>query len=153
MRRARAALLALALTVVAAAPAAAATPRTSLYAAESQLMCVTCNIPLLEANSVQAQQEKDYVATLVAEGRTMAQIKAAMVAAYGDEVLALPPAKGFDAAVYVVPIAVVAALLALVAILLPRWRRARRGEPAAAVAPLDPVDAARLDAELAHFDG
>jgi cytochrome c-type biogenesis protein CcmH len=153
MRRARVALLALALAALVAAPAAAATPRTNLYAAEAQLMCVTCQIPLLEANSVQAQQEKNYVATLVDAGDTMAQVKAAMVLAYGDEVLALPPAKGFDATVYIVPIAVVAALLVLVAILLPRWRRARANRPAIAVAPLDPADAARLDAELAHFDG
>jgi len=154
VRRA-AASAALALALLVAPAASAATPRTNAYAAESQFMCVTCNIPLLEAQSAQADDEKAYVQTLVDQGDTMAQIKQAMVAVYGTAVLALPPASGFDATVYVVPIVAVAALVALVVILLPRWRRRRPQTAEAAVgAPaLSPSDAARLDADLARFDG
>jgi cytochrome c-type biogenesis protein CcmH/NrfF len=154
----RARRLALALTALAAlgAPTAAlaAVQRTTLYAVESQVMCPTCGIPLLEAQSPQADEEKLYIQGLVNSGETMGQIKAKLVQAYGDEVLALPPASGFNAAVYIVPIAVVAALLALVAVLLPRWRRRRRQEPSAAAtsAALSAADAARLDADLARFD-
>jgi cytochrome c-type biogenesis protein CcmH/NrfF len=117
-------------------------------------MCVTCGIPLLEAQSPQAYTEKLYIQSLVDGGYTMAQIKAKLVQTYGDEVLALPPAHGFNAAVYIVPIAVVAGLLALVAVLLPRWRRRRRAQQPAAEAPtaMSADDAARLDADLARFD-
>ena len=68
--------------------------------------------------------------------------------------LALPPASGFDLAVYVVPAVVVAALGAVAALLLPRWRRNRAARaPAADAGTLSDADAARLDAELARFDG
>ncbi len=150
----RVALLAVALSLLIAPGAAvAATPRTNAYAAESQFMCVTCGIPLLEAESAQADDEKAYVQSLVARGDTIAQIKTAMVAVYGTAVLALPPASGFDATVYVVPIVVVVALIALVAILLPRWRRRRPARIASAPPALSASDSARLDAELARFDG
>jgi cytochrome c-type biogenesis protein CcmH len=151
----RLALALVALAVLAAPSAASAVvQRTTLYAVESQVMCVTCGIPLLEAQSPQAYDEKLYIQSLVDSGMTMAQIKAKLVAAYGDQVLALPPASGFNAAVYIVPIAVVAVLLALVAVLLPRWRRRRRGQQSAAATPpaLSTADAARLDADLARFD-
>lgn len=157
MRRVRRLAIALTALAVLAAPtvAVAAVQRTTLYAVESQVMCVTCGIPLLEAQSPQAYDEKLYIQSLVDSGETMAQIKARLVQAYGDEVLALPPASGFNAAVYIVPIAVVAALLALVAVLLPRWRRRRRRQQSAAQAPvpMSAAEAARLDADLARFDG
>jgi cytochrome c-type biogenesis protein CcmH len=139
---------------LAGAPAAAAgaTQRTTLYAVETQVMCVTCGIPLVEAQSAQADDERGYIQSLIERGLTLSQIKARLVNAYGNEVLALPPASGFNAAVYVVPIAVVAALLALVAVLLPRWRRRRAERPPAAAQTLSAADAARLDADLARFD-
>jgi cytochrome c-type biogenesis protein CcmH len=149
------AVAALAVAALAAAPgtASAVTPRTNLYAVESQVMCVTCGIPLLEAQSAQADDERTYIQTLVDQGHTLAYIKAALVSEYGNEVLALPPASGFDTTVYVVPIAVVAALIAIVALLLPRWRRRRRERPLGpAVSPLSAADAERLDADLARFD-
>ena len=148
-------LAALVAAAFAAAPgaASAARQRTTLYAVESQVMCVTCGIPLLEAQSAQADGERAYIQTLVDQGHTLAYIKAALVAEYGTEVLALPPASGFDATVYVVPIAVIAALVVIVALLLPRWRRRRREQPpSAAATPLSAADSERLDAELARFD-
>ena len=153
MRRVRGALAALVLALLLAAPAGAVTQRTTLYAVEQQVMCVTCQIPLVEAQSEQADAERRFIETLIRQGRTLAQIKARLVAAYGTEVLALPPVRGFDATVYVVPIAVVVALLALVAVLLPRWRRRRRELPPAVAAPLSAADTARLDADLARFEG
>ena len=156
----RAALLAAAAILAASAalcatPAGAATPRTSLVAVEQQVMCVTCGIPLQEADSPAAQQEKAYIQRLIAAGDTAAQIKSRLVAEYGVAVLSLPPDRGFNVAFYLVPVAVVLAALALVGLLVPRWRRNRRtgtaGEPAAA--PLSAADSARLDADLAGFDG
>ena len=145
-----AALLALALMP---AGALAAKPRTSLAVVLPQVMCVSCKIPLAVAQSPQADQERSYIRRLIAAGDTLAQVKAALVATYGDGVLALPPARGFDLTVYVVPIVVVVALLALLAWLLPRWRRTR--DPAAAAAagpPLSAADAQHLDEDLARYD-
>jgi cytochrome c-type biogenesis protein CcmH/NrfF len=145
--------LLLALAATAAAPAAAVTPRTTFVAIEQQVMCVTCGIPLQEADSPAAQQEKTFIQGLVAAGDTANQIKARLVSEYGDAVLALPPDRGFNVAFYIVPIAAVLLALATVALLLPRWRRNRRASPPpGAQGPLSATDSARLDADLARFD-
>jgi cytochrome c-type biogenesis protein CcmH/NrfF len=145
--------IALLLAILAAgAGQAAATPRTSLPAIERQVMCVTCKIPLNVAESPQADRERAFIQGLIDQGKGEAQIKRALVGQYGPAVLALPSGHGFDLAAYLVPVAALLALLAGLA-LLPRWRRrapaAPNQEPAA---PLSGADAARLDADLAHFD-
>jgi len=45
------------------------------------------------------------------------------------------------------------AVVALVAVLLPRWRRRSRGPMAAPQPELAPADRARLDSELARYEG
>jgi cytochrome c-type biogenesis protein CcmH/NrfF len=136
------------------ATARAATPRTTMPIIERQVMCVTCKIPLNVAESPQSQRERAFIRGLIAEGQTEAQIKSSLVAQYGPSVLALPSAKGFDLAAYLVPVAVVLGLLALLAFLLPSWlRQARARKDIGEDAPeLSASDAARLDADLAHFD-
>jgi cytochrome c-type biogenesis protein CcmH len=143
----------LAATALGAAPASAVTPRTSLSAIEQQVMCVTCGIPLQEADSPAAQQEKQFIQGLVADGDSAAQIKRKLVQEYTTAVLALPPDRGFNVAFYLVPIAAVLAALALLAVLLPRWRRNRAAAPASdAPSALSAAENARLDADLARFD-
>jgi cytochrome c-type biogenesis protein CcmH len=143
--------LLLALLLAGAGPAAAA-PRASLPAIERQVMCVTCKIPLNLAESPQADRERAFIQSLIAEGQSEAQIKRALVGQYGPAVLALPSSHGFDLAAYLVPVAALLALLAGLA-LLPRWRRRAPATPAQEpAAPLSGADAARLDADLAHFD-
>jgi cytochrome c-type biogenesis protein CcmH len=138
------------------APAAgAATARVSMPAIERQVMCVTCKIPLNVAESPQSQRERAYIRGLIAEGKSESQIKSELVGQYGSSVLALPSAKGFDLAVYLVPVAVVLALIGLIGLLLPSWRRHARAQGAAAGADsptLSAGDSARLDADLERFD-
>jgi cytochrome c-type biogenesis protein CcmH len=132
---------------------AAAAPRTSLTEIEAEVMCPVCGTLLELAESPQAQREKAFISRLVAEGRTKAQIKDALVAEYGSEVLALPRGSGFDLTAYLVP--VVAFFVAAVALAfgVARWRRAGRGPDRGppAEAP-DPEDSRRLDADLARYD-
>jgi cytochrome c-type biogenesis protein CcmH len=153
VRRAALAALALLALAAAAAPAGAVTPRTTVTAVVQQVMCVTCGIPLEVAVSPAADQERQYIAQLVAQGDTLAQIKSKLVADYGSAVLALPPDRGFNVAFYLIPIAVVLLALATVGLLLPRWRRNRRDAPPPkdGAAP-SAAEAARLDADLARFD-
>jgi cytochrome c-type biogenesis protein CcmH len=147
-------LLAFALTP---AGALAVKQRTSMQAVLPQVMCVTCGIPLSNAQSVQADDERSYIQQLIYRGDTLSQIKTALVAQYGPHVLALPPASGFDLTVYLAPIAVLLAMLGTLAVLLPRWRRNRASADASGASagrgdPLSPEDAARLEADLAGFD-
>jgi cytochrome c-type biogenesis protein CcmH len=170
--RCGASALAVLATVALAGPTTAvpaATPRTSLPAVESQVMCVTCKIPLTVAQSPQADRERAFIQELIDQGQSEAQIKQAMVAQYGPQVLALPSTNGFDLAAYLVPIALVVFVAGLLALLLPRWRHRARAQTAVAAAamngaastdagePVDepslsPADAARLEADLARFD-
>jgi cytochrome c-type biogenesis protein CcmH len=133
------------------ASSAAVTPRASLPAVEQRVMCVTCKIPLMVADSPQANRERAYIKSLIAAGLTEAQIERAMVSQYGPSVLGLPSAHGFDLTVYLVPIVAVLALAIMLALLLPRWRRRTRAS-ASTAPPLATADAARLDADLARFD-
>ncbi len=149
-----AATLAIALAPTAAG--AAVKQRTSMSVILPQVMCVTCGIPLQAAVSPQADAERDYIQQLIDHGDTASQLKRALVAQYGSTVLALPPASGFNLAVYLVPVGVAVLLALLLAILLPRWRRNRRSAVAAAGAgaaeSLSAADAARLEADLARYD-
>jgi cytochrome c-type biogenesis protein CcmH/NrfF len=145
-------LTALALALLSPTALAAPRERTTLATVLPQVMCVTCHIPLAVANSPQADQERAYIVTLIRRGDTLAQVKRALVAAYGSAVLALPPARGFALAVYVVPIVLLALLLAGLALLLPRWRRRSTSPAQAPPSPISKLESARLDADLARFD-
>jgi cytochrome c-type biogenesis protein CcmH len=142
------------LTCLSIAPTYAVTPRTTLPVIERQVMCVTCKIPLNVAESPQANRERVFIRGLISEGKTEAQVKDGLVSQYGSTVLALPSAKGFDLAAYLVPAVVVLALIALLALLLPSWRRHARAhaDDRAASPELSATDAARLDADLERFD-
>lgn len=149
-----AALLACAALGLGAPAAHAAAPRASLPQIERQVMCVTCKIPLMVAESPQADRERAFIQGLIDEGRDEAAIKHALVGQYGPAVLALPSDSGFDLAAYLVPLAAVLALLAALAVLLPRWRRRARAQAPAGgpSAALSAADAQRLDADLERFD-
>jgi cytochrome c-type biogenesis protein CcmH len=150
-----ASLLALALLAPAPLSAAAATPQTSLSEISSEVMCPVCGTLLELAESPQAQREKAFVSRLVAAGRSKEQIKDALVAEYGTEVLALPQSSGFDLSAYLVP--VIAFVLAAIALTLGvlRWRRAGEppdGQGPASVEGPSPEDSERLEADLARYD-
>jgi cytochrome c-type biogenesis protein CcmH/NrfF len=115
-------------------------------------MCTICGTSLQLANSPQAERERAFINRLIAQGKTKDEIKDALVAEYGADVLATPDAEGFDLAVYVLPIAGVLAALVLIGLAARRWRRTAAASPAPA-ATLDPDDENRLDDDLRRYDG
>lgn len=153
MRRATA-LAALALGLLTAAGAVAApTPKTTVNDVEDEVMCPVCGTLLELADSPQARREKVFVAKLVAAGKSKAEVKDALVAQYGSDVLALPKASGFDLTAYLVPILAILLAAVAVAYSVLRWRRGGDG-PAAGEAPRPPggEEAERLDADLSRYD-
>jgi cytochrome c-type biogenesis protein CcmH len=132
---------------------AAATSRASLTDIENDVMCVACHESLAVAQSPQADSERSFIRRLIPQGLTKRQIEQALVANYGTAVLALPPAHGFNLAVYVIPPALLVLGIGTLVVVLPRWRRRTRaaaGEPLAPGPALDPGDARRLDEDLAR---
>ena len=138
--------------LVAISAASAAEPRASLPDIEDEVMCPTCGTVLAHAFSPQAERERIFIRAQIEQGKTKQQIKDALVAEFGEDVLATPRDEGFDLIAYLVPIG--AALLAVVGIALGlmRWRRQGQaaGEPAAP--SLSPADSARLEKDLSRFD-
>jgi cytochrome c-type biogenesis protein CcmH len=154
VRRAAAAI-ALILALLAPAAAFAAAPRASLVDIEDEVMCVTCKIPLNIAEGPQPNREREFIRGLIDKGRTKGQIKAALVAEYGPNVLALPKSDGVGLTAYAVPLALLALLAAGLALLLPRWRRRTPTGPVpeSAAPPLSSAEAHRLDEDLARYGG
>ena len=148
------ALAVAALALALLAPTAAAEQAASLTEIEKQVMCPVCGTLLQLAESPQAQRERVFINGLIAEGKTEAQVKDALVAEYGDEVLALPPRSGFSLSAYLVPIVAFLIAVAALAVGVLRWRRTGGGgpdDPAPAAGPSD-ADSERLDADLARYD-
>ena len=147
------ACVALALLVLPARAVAA--PQTNISDIEDEVMCPICGTLLELAESPQAQRERILVKRLIAEGRSKEEIKDALVAEYGRDVLALPRGSGFDLTAYLVP--AIAFLVAIVALALGvrRWRRAAKppgGDGESGPAGPRGDDAERLEADLARYD-
>ena len=148
-----------AVLVVAAAALLAATPpqpKTTLPDVEDEVMCPICGTALNLSGAPQADRERAFIRRQIAAGKTKEEIKDALVAQYGTEVLAEPPKSGFDLTAWLVPAAGILLAALAIAIGLRRWRRAARDDegspPTDGGQPLEPADAERLEADLARYD-
>jgi cytochrome c-type biogenesis protein CcmH len=134
----------------------AAEPQASLPDIEDEVMCIVCGVPLeLATESPQANQERNLIRQLIAQGLTKDEIKDRLVAQYGTEVLSTPANRGFDLAAWVVPGVAIVIAGGAIFVGLRRWRKTGRAsqadEPAGPPA-LDDEDSKRLDADLARYD-
>jgi cytochrome c-type biogenesis protein CcmH len=145
-----AALLAAAPSAVRAYPV----PKTTLPDVEDEVMCTVCGTALNLSSSPQADRERAFIRREIAAGKTKDQIKADLIAQYGNQVLAEPPKSGFDLTAWLIPGAAILLAAIAIALGLRRWRRAGRGggPPSGEGKPLEPADAERLDADLARYD-
>ncbi len=147
-------LVALAALVLPTAAGAVSALRTELNEIESEVMCPVCGTLLELAESPQATREKAFVEKLVKQGQSKDEIKEALVAQYGDAVLAEPKGSGFSLSAYVVPIIAFIVAVVLLAFAVWKWRRAagsREDREQEVEGPSD-EDRERLDADLARYD-
>jgi cytochrome c-type biogenesis protein CcmH len=154
VRPARLALAAALAVGIALTPAALAQdcPRTSLADIEDEVMCVACGIPLeLATDAPQAKREREFIVRLVDSCASKDEVKSALVAEFGDDVLAVPDDEGFDLAAYVVPALAVLLGLGAVALAVARWRRSR-GTPTAAGPASSADEDERLEADLERYE-
>lgn len=149
-RRILAALLTLALLAPPAVGATATQPQTTLLDIEDEVMCPICGTLLELSAAPQAERQRVFISRLISQGRTKEEIKDALVAEYGQEVLALPDNSGFDLSAYVVPIVAFALAAGGIGVAVLRWRRAGRGGTPAANPPAG-ADRDRLDADMAKY--
>lgn len=137
-------------------PAPGAAAQVEQNQIEGEVMCPVCGTLLELAEAPQAQRQKAFIARLIDEGRSREEIKDALVAEYGEEVLALPSGSGFSLSAYLVPILAFLIAAAALAVGVIRWRRRGDGggPPGRQPAPQGPSreDSERLDADLARYD-
>lgn len=147
-------LMAIAALVLPTAAVAGSALRTELNEIESEVMCPVCGTLLELAESPQATREKAFVEKLVKQGQSKDEIKEALVAQYGDAVLAEPKGSGFSLSAYVVPIIAFIVAVVLLAFAVWKWRRAagsREDREQEVEGPSD-EERERLDADLARYD-
>jgi cytochrome c-type biogenesis protein CcmH len=142
-------LAALLVTGLVAQSAAACTPQANLPDVEDEVMCTICGTLLAESDSPQAEGERALIRKLIAQCRTKDEIKDALVAQYGRNVLATPSGHGFDLTAWIVPGLVIGLVLGGLGV--GAYRLSRRPPPATSP-PLDPADVARLDADMNRQD-
>ena len=119
-------------------------------------MCPTCHTTLDMSDSPAAQRIRAFIAKRIAACWTTEQIESALVANYGQGILAAPSHKGFDLLAWWLPIVGVLAgalVLALRRLALEPARSPRPDEPdEPAGSGLDEETERRLDDLLARFD-
>ena len=148
----RRALVARAVVLAFAAPAAASERHPTQHELESELICPTCHTTLDQSNAPVAQQMKALIADRIAAGDTKSEIEQRLVADYGRGVLAKPDTKGFDLLAWVLPIAGLLVGAVVVGAAAWRWSR-RRGVPDQdAAEPLEPELEQLVDEELRRLE-
>lgn len=150
-RRSWAAVAAL-LALAALAPAAAsAAEQATLPDIEDEVMCPICGTTLELSDSPQAERERELIRSLIAQGMSKDEIKDALVAEYGEDVLAAPDSEGFDLTAWVIPALGIGLGVAGVGLAIARLAR-RRDEDSNGGPAIDPGEAARLDRDMSSYD-
>jgi cytochrome c-type biogenesis protein CcmH/NrfF len=146
-------LILIAALLLALAPAAGAQePKTTLPDVEDEVMCIACGTALNVSEAPSADREREFIRRRIAEGLTKEQIKDRLVAEYGQNVLATPPAKGKDLAAWVVPFALAGLALLAVGLTMRRWKRSGGGDDDDPDGGLSDEDAERLERDMAGYD-
>jgi cytochrome c-type biogenesis protein CcmH len=122
---------------------------------EAKLMAPCCWAQQVSLHQSPAADEiKQTIRKLLADGKTSEQILDIYVAQYGDRILAEPPARGFSRLIYVAPWVFLVASVGLVIVVIRRLRAVSpapaRTERAAASPSEDEAD--RIDEELRNLD-
>ena len=153
-------LAAAAAALVLAGSALASEQQPTLAELESEVICPTCATTLDQSNAPVAARLREFIRGRIAAGDTKSEIKDALVAQFGQRVLAAPPREGFNLLAWVLPFVALGVGAVVLGLLAWRWSR-RRTEEAPAIAgtpasngraPLDPALEQRLDEELARYD-
>lgn len=129
-------------------------PQANLPDLEDEVMCPICGTLLGLSRAPAAERQRVFMRRLIREGKDEQEIKDALVAEYGPQVLALPDDERVNFWVYVVPL--VGLILAAIGVLWAglAWRRQRgpTDEVAAAAAGPSGAESERLERELDDYD-
>ena len=93
---------------------------------EAELVCPVCETTLDQSNAPVAERMKTFIRVRIAAGDSEQEIKDALVAQFGSEVLAEPPGGGFGLLAWLLPLAGLVGGAVAVALLVRAWSRRER---------------------------
>jgi cytochrome c-type biogenesis protein CcmH/NrfF len=137
--------------------AAVGCPKATTSDIADEVMCLQCGVPLnLAENAPSAKRERVFIQQQVDQCKSKEQIKTALVAQFGENVLADPN----EDATWLVPALAFAAAVVALGFGALRLRRRRAAAVASAAAPAagapaaaaPTTDAARLQADIDRYD-
>ncbi len=123
----------------------------SAQAIEGKLMAPCCMAnPVSEHFSPAADRMRTEIRTMLTQGKSEGEILDFFVDRHGLQILAMPPARGFNLLAYLIPFLVAIAGVGLLFVAMRRWRRAAGPLPIRTDADADiaPDDRERLRREL-----
>jgi cytochrome c-type biogenesis protein CcmH len=156
VRRLALALVLVLLSLAGAQAAGASEAKPTLAELEREVICPTCHTTLELSDAPIADRMRAFIRARIAAGDTKSEIKATLVAEFGEGVLAAPSKRGLNLLAWGLPLAGGLAALVALGLLARRWSRAREpapgDSPGGGRGPLDPELERRLDDELARFE-
>jgi cytochrome c-type biogenesis protein CcmH len=148
----RALLVAVALLLALAAPAAASDRHPTQGELEGEVICPTCHTTIDQSDSPIALRMKSFIAQRIAAGDTRTQIEDKLIATFGPSVIARPSTHGFDLLAWLLPFVGLLGGAAIVGAAAWRWSRTRGPTAAPPVTTLEPELERRVDDALAKFE-
>jgi len=150
---------ALALTLTLAGAAGASEQHPTLAELEREVICPTCHTTLELSDAPVADRMRAFIQRRIDAGDTKTEVKDALVAQFGEGVLAAPPKEGFNLLAWLLPLGAAAVAVVALGLAARRWARIRAEPGPAPPGPgangrpsLDPELERRVDEELARFD-
>ena len=119
---------------------------------EKRIIAPCCwRAPVADHDSPVARQIKREIRDALAEGRAPGQIKARYVARYGERILAVPPARGFNQFLWLIPALATIAGFGIAGHFIRAWRRGPDGVAAAPTKP-SPASLSKVERQLEDWD-
>jgi len=144
---------ALAICMLAAMAGKAAAAKPTLESVGSGLICQCgCNgiisQPCQHYECAYHAEMRAMIQKEIAEGKDEAAIRQDFILRYGVQVLAVPPAKGFNLTIWILPGIGLLAGLALVIVIVRRWRKPVAVTASLSSRPADPKLLAAVEEEI-----
>lgn len=143
--------------LVPSAPEAATVDEVKFVAKEMACLCGSCpRRPLDECNCGFAGSKREEIAKLLDQGQDKEAIIASFVSREGLQVLAVPPAEGFNLSAWIMPFAVLLCGGLVVVYVIRTWSHARAARQKASPSAPEPADddpyRSRLESDLRDRD-
>ncbi len=132
------------LASLAALPALAQTPSVDeVNSVAKKLSCPTCTgINVADCPTETCAQWRSQIGQMLAQGKSEREILDYFSSRYGDQVLQVPPTRGFFVWVWVLPVAAIVVGLAWLAFRMHGWARRPAAAPADTAPPVAEADKA-----------